>query len=78
MLRCECHMYRARVLTIATILLSAAELNAAPELAAVSSQPVYPVLIRNDHGPITRVVVTVGKGVNAQGNYFRLLTRRHG
>jgi sialidase-1 len=39
-------------------------------VAAVSSQPVHPVLIRNDHGPLTRVVVTVENGVDARATSF--------
>ena len=34
-----------------------AESSAAEDLTVVSSQPVHPVLIRNEHGPLTRVVV---------------------
>ena len=30
-----------------------------PPMTAVSSQPVHPVLLRNEHGPLTRVVVMV-------------------
>ena len=33
-----------------------------PKARAVSSQPVHPVLIRNEHGPLTRVVVEVTEG----------------
>lgn len=40
------------------------------ELSAVSSQPVHPVLIRNEHGPLTRVVVHVENSINARANSF--------
>lgn len=39
-------------------------------LSAMSSQPVYPVLIRNEHGPITRVVVQVEEGAEARARSF--------
>lgn len=32
---------------------------AVPELTAVATRPVYPLLIRNEHGPVLRVVVNV-------------------
>ena len=38
--------------------------------SAVSSQPVHPVLIRNEHGPLTRVVVEVAKGAEAGAKSF--------
>ena len=41
-----------------------------PMATAVSSQPVHPMLIRNEHGPLTRVVVEVAKGVEAQLKSF--------
>ncbi len=38
--------------------------------SAVSSQPVHPVLIRNEHGPMTRVVVEVATGAEAGAKSF--------
>ena len=29
-------------------------------IQATSSTPIYPLLIRNEHGPLTRVIVDVG------------------
>ena len=42
----------------------------APKASAVSSQPVHPVLIRNEHGPMTRVVVDVANGAEAVAKSF--------
>ena len=39
-------------------------------LSAVSSRPVYPVLIRNEHGPLTRAVVVVEQGHEARVSAF--------
>ncbi len=40
------------------------------KVSAVSSQPVHPVLIRNEHGPLTRVVVQVEDSIDARANSF--------
>ncbi len=64
----------ATALVAATILfvrdLPTAESSVIEDLTAVSSQPVHPVLIRNEHGPLTRVVVMVKKGVDAHTTSF--------
>ena len=54
-------LLRAIVIAVAAISLSR-EVSAA-EPNAVTSQPVHPVLIRNEHGPLTRVVVEVKSSV---------------
>lgn len=41
-----------------------------PKAGAVSSQPVHPMLIRNEHSPMTRVVVDVADGVEARATSF--------
>jgi hypothetical protein len=41
-----------------------------PQVSAGSSQPVHPVLIRNEHGPLTRVVVDTKAGVEARAKSF--------
>ncbi|MDA1054971.1 MAG: exo-alpha-sialidase [Planctomycetota bacterium] len=48
----------------------AADATAVIGLTAVSSQPVHPVLIRNEHGPLARVVVEVAQGVEARASSF--------
>ncbi len=45
-------------------------LPSARTVSAVSSQPVHPVLIRNEHGPLTRVIVEVAKGVEPRVTSF--------
>ena len=40
------------------------------DVSAVSSQPVHPVLIRNEHGPLTRVVVQVEKNIDVRTSTF--------
>ncbi len=45
-------------------------LPSARTVSAVSSQPVHPVLIRNEHGPLTRVIVEVAKGVASRVTSF--------
>ncbi|MBC8352079.1 MAG: exo-alpha-sialidase [Planctomycetes bacterium] len=61
-------------LVAATILLvcdvSAAEPATVKGLTAVSSQPVHPILIRKEHGPLTRVVVMVDNDVDALAKSF--------
>lgn len=51
----------ALTLVVATILfggdIRAQEPGTVGGLVGVSSSPVHPVLIRNEHGPLTRVVV---------------------
>jgi len=42
--------------------------EAAKGLTAAVARPVHPVLIRNEHGPLLRVVVEVEKGVEARVN----------
>ncbi len=61
-------LVRAIAVVFATFVLSR-EASAA-ELNAVTSQPVHPVLIRNEQGPLTRVVVEVAKGVEAVAKSF--------
>jgi sialidase-1 len=39
-------------------------------LTAVSSRPVHPMLIRNEHGPLTRVVVVAEQGAEARAAAF--------
>jgi len=48
--------------------------NADPGLTASTTSPVHPVLIRNEHGPLLRVVVEANdpKGVNASALSFKL------
>ncbi len=38
--------------------------------SAISSQPVHPVLIRNEHGSLTRVVVQIENGVDTRASSF--------
>ena len=40
--------------------------EAAEGLTATVTSPVHPVLIRNEHGPLTRVVVEVEKSVKSR------------
>jgi len=61
-------LLRAVAVAVAAIALSR-EVSAA-EPSAVTSQPVHPVLIRNEHGPLTRVVVVVENGVEARAKSF--------
>ncbi len=44
--------------------LFAADPPVVKQITASSWQPVYPVLIRNEHGPMTRVVMSVGEDVD--------------
>ena len=61
-------------LVAATILWVRGSLAAEPArvagLTAVSSQGVYPLLIRNQHGPLTRVVILTEPGVDTQVTSF--------
>ena len=57
-------------LVIGLQLIAAETAPATPRASAVSSQPVHPVLIRNEHGPLTRVVVDVADGVEARATSF--------
>lgn len=41
-----------------------------PQVSAVASQPVHPVLIRNENSPLTRVVVEIAKGVEVRAKSF--------
>ena len=58
------------VLVIGLQLIAAETAPKTPKASAVSSQPVHPVLIRNDHGPLTRVVVDVANGAEARTTSF--------
>ena len=42
--------------------------EAAEGLRAMVTRPIHPVLIRNEHGPLLRVVVEVDEGVEAQAS----------
>ena len=61
-------LLRAVAVAVAAIALSC-EVPAV-EPSAVTSQPVHPVLIRNEHGPLTRVVVEIENGVEARAKSF--------
>jgi sialidase-1 len=68
----ETTMNRVGSLCCITLLLGIANSGWGQEAKAraVSSQPVHPVLIRNEHGPMTRVVVEVTKGEEAVAKSF--------
>ena len=59
-----------RFLVTLLLLNVALPVYADPLLTALSSQPVHPVLIRNEYGPMTRVVVVVTKGEEAVAKSF--------
>lgn len=65
-------MNRFGSLCCVTLLLGIADSTWGQEAKAkaVSSQPVHPVLIRNEHGPLTRVIVEVTKGEEAVARSF--------
>lgn len=61
-------LFRAVAVVVATIVFSC-EASAA-ELSAATLQPVHPVLIRNEHGPLTRVVLDVAEGIEVRVTSF--------
>ncbi len=60
-----------RVAWLAGLVLAMANMAGADtQLSAVSSQPVHPLLIRNEQGPITRVVINVPDGIEGAATAF--------